>query len=444
MKDFGLLAVAVLLGGLGVYFGSAGEAWAGYDVIAFLAAGVAFCAQIIVASTRKGVLVTAALAAGCNAYLLSMKFAPGKAICDVNEIIGCTKINSSDASELFGLPVTLFGVAFYIGLALASMGSQARTPKFDQINGLFAMGSLAFSAYLGWEAKKIGIFCPMCITIYACNALLLWSAFKGMRENGTTLFGGIDKIFGSGSLWLITATFAFITLIGASSWESRQKADPIAIAENRGEGEKLDSDTLRKLYKAPDGPITLDGTEPLLGNLGAPITIVEFADYGCPHCAQAAPALKELIHNNRDVKLYFKAFPLSGACNPVIGNPEQGIERCKAAMAAECAGDQGKYYEMSSVLFKSLDYRTDADLQFMAGQIELDVDAWTQCMQSQAAIEAVQADAMAGAQARVAGTPAMFVKGLTGDEYVEITAGPAALLALIEAKRDGVDLPPPN
>jgi protein-disulfide isomerase len=438
------LGVAVLLGGLGIWFGSAGEAWAAYDVMAFLAAGVVFCAQIILVDTRKGVLVTALLAAFCNGYLLNMKFAPGKAICDAGEVISCSGVNDSAASMLFGLPVTLFGLAFYIGLGLASLRGVKSSPRFDQINGLFAIGSLVFSAYLGWEAKKLGLVCPMCITIYACNALLLWSAFKGLKENGGTLFGGMDKVFGASSLWIVTATFAFITLIGASSWSSRQASDPGAIAQAGGAGATLPVDKLQLLYKRPDGPIALDGTEPLLGRSQAPITIVEFADYGCPHCAMAAPVLKELVANNPDAKLYFKAFPLSGACNPVIGNPEVGVERCKAAMAAECAGDQGRYFEMSATLFKSLDYREDSDLLFMAKDIGLDEAAWTQCMQAQGTVEAVQADAMAGANARVAGTPAMFVKGLVGDDWIEITQGPEAIVALMKAKANGVVLPPPS
>ncbi|MCA9569731.1 MAG: thioredoxin domain-containing protein [Myxococcales bacterium] len=443
MKDFGLLGVAMLLGGVGLYLNGAGDEQANYAILAFLAAAVVFCAQIVVASTRKGVLVTSVLAAGCNAYLLNLKFAPhDKAICDVGGLIGCSVINSSPASELFGLPVTLYGVGFYVGLALAALGNEKRTPRFDQVNGLFALGSLAFSAYLGWEAKKIGLFCPFCITIYACNILLFVAALKGLRENGQKLFDGVDKIFGSSSLWVITAAFAFITLVGASSWQGHEASSDVAIVKNREDGGKIDTDALRRLYKRPDGVVKTDGTEPVLGRPGATITIVEFADYGCPHCAMASPLLKELVHGNPEVQLLFKVFPLSGACNPVIEGTE-GVERCKAAMAAECAGDQGKYYEMSGIMFKSLGYRSDDDLLFMAREVGLDTEAWTTCMQTQSTIDAVLDDAKAGIEARVQGTPTMFVRGLVGDDFVEITQGPEALLALIEAKRDGIPLPPP-
>lgn len=439
VKDFGLLGVAVLLGGVGVFLQTSGGDSAAYGLLAFLAAGLAFCAQIIVSNTRRGVLVTALLAVACNAYLLNMKFNPAaEAICDVGGKIGCTAINSSAASELFGLPVTLYGVGFYLGLALASLGDPKRTPRFDQVNGLFALASLAFSAYLGWEAKKIGLFCPFCISIYGCNLLLLWSAFKGMKEQGTTLFGGVEKIFGTASLWVITASFAFITLIGASAWQGHDEIE--VTVDHAG---KVDPSSLTHLYARPKGPVKTDGTEPIYGDPNAPITVVEFADYSCPHCAHAAPVLKEIVAANPDIRLLFKAFPLSGACNPVIGG-EEGVERCKAAMAAECAGDQNMYYELSGMMFKSLGYRADADLQYMAQEVGLDMERWTACMQSQATVTAVVDDARAGAEAQVEGTPTLFVNGLVGDDWIVITQGPEALEALLKAKAAGAELPAPR
>lgn len=445
MKNFGLLGVAVLIGGVGLYLNAAGGDQADYAILAFLAAGLVFSAQVILTNTRRGVLVTSILAIVANAYLLNLKFAPHEeALCDVGGKIGCSVINSSVASELFGLPVTLYGLGFYLGLALASLGDPKRTPRFDQVNGLFAIVSLAFSAYLGWEAKKIGLFCPFCITIYGCNALLLWSAFKGMKEQGISLFEGVEKIFGTSSLWVVTASFAFVTLIGASSWQSRAAADPVNQLTQRGDDAgPVDAEVLLKLYKRPAGQVQLDGTEPVYGKRTAPITIVEFADYSCPHCAHASPVVKEIVDTHPNAKLLFKAFPLSGACNPVIQG-EEGQEKCLAAMAAECAGDQGLYYELSGMMFKSLGYRSEQDIAYMAQEVGVDMERWTACMGSTATFDAVVADAKAGAVAQVQGTPSFFVQGLVDGDWIEITQGPEALRALIEANADGLDLPPPR
>jgi len=447
LKKNGLLGLAALLAAAGVYFSATHDpAQTGYDLIAFLLAGLAFCAQVILLNHRYGTLATALLAAACNAYLFSRKFeATGESACNISQTINCDVVNQSVASELFGLPVTLYGLGFYLGLALASFGNDDKSPRFNQINGLFAIVSLLFSAYLGWEAKKIGAFCVLCITIYLCNALLMWASLRGLKSQGRSLFEGIDKIFNTSTLWAITATFAVVTLVGGNSWRTKvADSAPTAKLEKPTEpGGSFSAEQLATLYSRPNGPVKLDGTEPILGSRDAPITVVEFADYGCPHCAQASPMLKQLVHDLPSMKLIFKAFPLSGACNPALQG-EEGVERCKAAMAAECAGVQGRYFELSSKLFANLGYNSDNDLAFMAKEVDLDFAKWESCMGEQTTVEAVTADAVAGFEAGVQGTPTLFVSGLIdGVEWVEVGQGPEALRALIESKMDGVQLLPP-
>lgn len=439
LKNYGLLALAVVFAIVGIYLGSTGAK--GYDLMAFLAGAVFFCAQIVLVDTRKGVLATAALAAGCNAYLLYGKFdGAGHMACSIDEYWDCLGVNSLPESEIFGVPVTLFGLGFYLGLGLASLGGKERTPRFDQINGLFGILALVFSAYLGYAAMAAGKGCIVCITIYACALVLFWAALKGLKEGGRTLFADVDKIFGASSLWGITAVFALVTLVGTSAWRSTQQANEIPVS---AEGEPLDLEALRTLYARPKGTIRTDGSEPRLGKRDAPITIVEFADYGCPHCAQASPALKRIVTEYPQAQLLFKAFPLSGACNPAI-QAQDGVERCKAAMAAECAGNQGRYYELSSVLFANLGFHADENLAYMAKEVQgLDFERWVECMSDPGTIEAVLQDAQAGIAAEVHGTPSMFVRGLAGDGWIEITAGPPGLEALIQAKADGIELPAP-
>ncbi|MEZ4322785.1 MAG: thioredoxin domain-containing protein [Myxococcota bacterium] len=448
VKNFGLLGVAGILAAAGVYFGSTGNPeYAGYDLMAFLLAALAFCAQVVSTNHRTGTLVTALLAAGCNAYLFYRKFeTTGESACNVSQTLNCDIVNQSAASELFGLPVTLYGMAFYVGLALASFGSDEKAPRFNQINGLFALASLAFSAYLGWEAKKLGAFCVLCITIYACNGLLLWAALRGLKSQAIGLFEDVDKVFGASSLWVITGSFAVITLVGASSWRSLEaESAPTASLKKPAQPDgSFSAEQLATLYARPRGAVKLDGTEPVFGDRSAPITVVEFADYGCPHCAQAAPVLKELVHEIPTLQLRFKAFPLSGACNPALEG-EDGPERCKAAMAAECAGQQGRYFDMSGKMFQNLGYNSDNDLAFMAQEVGLDFAAWESCMGQQSTVEAVVADAVAGFEAGVQGTPTLYVRGLVdGVEWVEITKGPEVLRILVEAKGDGVQLLPPQ
>jgi protein-disulfide isomerase len=205
-----------------------------------------------------------------------------------------------------------------------------------------------------------------------------------------------------------------------------------------------DAGALAEMMGLPGGPIELDGTEQILGDPEAPYLVVEWADYGCPHCAMAAKELKILVQERPDIQVRFKTFPLSGACNPLIERQE-GAERCKAAWAAECAGLQGRFWDLQALIFANQTHISDEDLAYMAEQAGLDFPAWEACMQDPSVMEGVVQDAIAGAKAGVQGTPALFLAGvLPGGQFVESCRGPAGVLELVEAHKAGTPLPSPQ
>ena len=80
--------------------------------------------------------------------------------------------------------------------------------------------------------------------------------------------------------------------------------------------------------------------------------VVEFADYLCGHCAEASKELKHWLPEQPDVKLSFKVFPLSGQCNPGLPkNDPPNLASCVAAVYADCAGQQGRFWEVNSDLY---------------------------------------------------------------------------------------------
>ena len=82
--------------------------------------------------------------------------------------------------------------------------------------------------------------------------------------------------------------------------------------------------------------------DPSLGPEDAPITIVVFSDFECPFCAQAVPIVKQMLEENPGkIRFVLRDFPLE-QIHP---------NAFKAAKAANCAGDQGKYWEMHDLLF---------------------------------------------------------------------------------------------
>ncbi len=142
---------------------------------------------------------------------------------------------------------------------------------------------------------------------------------------------------------------------------------------------------------------------PTYGNANAPVTVVVFADFQCPHCKLEAPELRKSVQQFRgQAKLVFKHFPLSGL-----------HDRAEpAARATEAAHRQGKFWEMHDLVFDHQSQLEDADLERYAGQIQgLDVAKWKTDFASPDVKLAVEKDRAAGDLLQISGTPAVYVDG---------------------------------
>lgn len=141
---------------------------------------------------------------------------------------------------------------------------------------------------------------------------------------------------------------------------------------------------------------------PVKGPGGAPIKLVEFSDFQCPYCARINPALAEVRERYGDkLQVVFRQFPLRQI------HPQAQ----KAAEAALCAGDQGKFWAMHDALFANQQQLGEASLKAKAGELGLDRARFETCLDSDAKAEAVQEDLEAGERAGVAGTPAIYING---------------------------------
>ena len=153
--------------------------------------------------------------------------------------------------------------------------------------------------------------------------------------------------------------------------------------------------------------VSLDD-DTVMGKKDAPVTIVEFSDYQCPFCKRfhddTFGQLKSKYIDTGKVKFVYRDFPLGFHVNAQ-----------KAAEAAECAGEQGKYWEMHEAIFaKSQADGTGIapnDLKVIAKSISLDSAKFDKCLDSGAMAAEVQKDLSDGSSYGVQGTPAFFVNG---------------------------------
>lgn len=148
--------------------------------------------------------------------------------------------------------------------------------------------------------------------------------------------------------------------------------------------------------------VEVSAVGPSRGPQSAPVTIVEFSDFQCPYCVKAEPTVKQVLATYGDkVRLVTRDYPL-----PFHEKAQ------KAAEAARCAADQGRYWEMHDKLFSDQQALDVAGLKKTAGELKLDQAKFDKCLDSGEKAKEVAEDKKAGEVAGVNGTPAFFVNGL--------------------------------
>jgi protein-disulfide isomerase len=147
--------------------------------------------------------------------------------------------------------------------------------------------------------------------------------------------------------------------------------------------------------------------DPMKGDPNAPVTIIEFSDYECPFCKRnydntLAQIDKEYISKGK-VRLVFRDYPLAFHKKAV-----------PAAMAANCAGEQGKYWETHDFLFENPDKLDIPAIIDASGELGLDKDKFEACVNDKSKEAEITKDFKDGQKYGVRGTPSFFI-GRTGD-----------------------------
>ena len=166
---------------------------------------------------------------------------------------------------------------------------------------------------------------------------------------------------------------------------------------------------------ASDGPpVTVTAADSAfrgftLGSDSAPVEVVEYADFQCPHCAEFVivqfPTIRDQLINSGRVRWRFRDFPLGFAWSRL------------SAMAAQCAGEQGKFWEMADALYqRQSDWGRNPKnpsglFRDLARATGVDVGKYDACMDGQRYAGRIEASRQEGIARNVTGTPTFFVNG---------------------------------
>lgn len=150
----------------------------------------------------------------------------------------------------------------------------------------------------------------------------------------------------------------------------------------------------QKTYNIP-----IDGNF-YLGTNNPQITIVEFADFNCPHCKNSYSTIRQLSIKYKDqVKIIFKDYP-------VISDDSVSL-----ALAARCAGEQGLFWGMHDKLFANQGQFSLTNLPSIAGSVGADTQKFNTCFNENKYSKEIEKDLIWGQENGLSGTPKFFVNG---------------------------------
>ncbi len=216
------------------------------------------------------------------------------------------------------------------------------------------------------------------------------------------------------------------------------KCLPAAKFVLRGVKDGMTRELIEKSYKGRFDTsgvknVPIDGS-PVRGPESAPITIVEFADFECPHCGEVAPAIDKVIeaHKN-DVRFAFKFYPLPA-------HPHADI----AARAAAAAINQNKFWEMHHALFTNQRHLEQTDLDSYAKELGIEVSRFHADMQSNQVTERIAKDKKLGEDLQIGGTPTIFINGRLYDGHQDMNDWIVQELANLKEGGGTPPAPPPS
>lgn len=296
---------------------------------------------------------------------------------------GCDAILTSKYATLLGVPLPWLGLVFYLMvlvllLIIYAAGSKTSLAWVLDVVVWLSVAGLSFSVSL--MVIQFGIlrgFCPLC----TFSAAIMFGLFAAVRMGVRVSAGeGFD---GSPTGALALTGFALITLASLMilGWSSQVES----VGDGASREVAIDLSTAR-ISGVPD----------------AKVRLVVFSDFQCPICARLAPVLKRIREEfPSDVMIAYRYFPV-----------EDHERAFPAAVAAECAAQQGAFWEYHDRLFAGGGDLSDARFLLIAESLGLDQVQFQTCLSSGEARKRVEASYADAVKHGLPGVPLIFLNGV--------------------------------
>lgn len=381
---------------------------------------------------------------------------------------GCDTIRGWHDQRLPRATLPLVGILYFLALTglayLSGVSNEKNRGKFVNLAmGLGAVGTLVVAGLTSVEAS-LNAYCFWCLLVagttllYFVLSVLEWSASKKGQTRYETDF---EPFLKWGLVPVIIGILMVSTLeksesvanptpapgenapsvnapLGNTAGGNEVSANAPPVSPTMGGGEATPSilsifNTTNPTRKPDDAQIALrlksvklvPAHAHIKGAKKAKVTLVEFADPGCSHCADQAPILDQLVKKYpKDLRLVYRHFPL-----------RSHVQSRLAAEAMEAAGAQGKFFEMRDILFRNLGRQSEPEMIEYAKQIGLNVNRFTQDLQSHKYAANVQQDRVDADAIGITRTPTLILNDYVFSGPLDLNTLDQVMKALLAKTR---------
>ena len=337
----------------------------------------------------------------------------GNFVCNINQTFNCDTVALSAWSELFGVPLGVYGVGYFIALwFLLGIGISGHKGARDHMlaytwtNILGVLVSLVLAAISHFALHT---WCPSCMGIYAVCLLqmlcMLWQRHKFIfKLNIVALLRGS------------TTTLLVVVAVVALHSFAKQRPPHQSLTQSNGDI----SAELPQLLLASGAPQTIPINRTPYAGLGedyrrgadqARVQVVEFIDFQCPSCQRASDIIK-LLHREYGERVLFvvKNFPFDKKCHTKMRHSPHEFA-CDIAILARCAGQFGKFWEFHDLAFAAQHDASNDTIAAWAQQVGLSETQIDSCRNSSSILEKIQDDIAIATKIGVDSTPSLFING---------------------------------
>lgn len=226
---------------------------------------------------------------------------------------------------------------------------------------------------------------------------------KKKRKRDTSATSGDDAItINKSTLWQVAAAaFGILFLISLATGGFGLGADNPTQATTQNGNNQPSQDNSGTTDSGGQAEVTFEGAHSK-GNEDSSVTLTEFSSMTCPFCgrhnSQTHPQLRQEFIETGDIRYVYKHFARN----------ELDVQ---AANAAECAGEQGQFFEYKNLIFDNQDNLSQDLLPQLAEQLDLDMEQWSECNENDEFRDKVISDTEEARSLGITGTPGFVING---------------------------------